>query len=393
MKARVWLAGAALIGATLAYAPTWITQAQDSGDKPAKEEPKAESEYSSAKEVMMSLAELTKDFKNPRNPSPEEIDAFFAGAFPRCADYLDANKDATDRDTIYNWAGRRGQYGYGQPAFVRIADSYLADHKDADDVKDWNDAKLFARLGIKDQSEAAQKDLKKLEEEAHDDASRRLELADIWLRHYDKSENKEAKDKLIEKLKGDETFAKSEDEWVKRRFMRTIFANSTVEEIKMGEAFPDWAKVMTVNALDGKPISLADYKGKVVLIDFWATWCGPCMHEMPNVIKLYNEMHEKGFEVIGISLDGESGLDKLKTTIAGKENVEAMPWRQIYDGGGWSTGLAMHYGIHSIPRPVLIDQEGKVAGDKLRGEELAAKVKELLSNNEDGEDDMDGADK
>jgi len=130
-----------------------------------------------------------------------------------------------------------------------------------------------------------------------------------------------------------------------------------------------------------------------VLIDFWATWCGPCMHEMPNVIKLYNEMHEKGFEVIGISLDGESGLDKLKTTIAGKENVEAMPWRQIYDGGGWSTGLAMHYGIHSIPRPVLIDQEGKVAGDKLRGEELAAKVKELLSNNEDGEDDMDGADK
>ena len=392
MSARAWLAGAALLGATLAVSPVWVAQAQDAGEeKPAADSTEKTSEYSSAQEVLGSLQGLTKDWKNPRNPSEEEIAGFFASAFPRCADYLDANKEAKDADLIYNWAGRRAAYAYGNEGFVRIANSYMAAKPEAEDLKTWKDAALFARLGIEADAEAAKKELVDLEKAAKDDPSRRLELADIWLRYFDKQSDSEGKSKLIEKLKTDESFTKSEDEWVQRRLMRTIFANSDKQEITDGEAFPDWASVMTVNALDGKPISVADYKGKVILIDFWAVWCGPCMGEMPNVIKLYEETHETGFEVIGISLDNESGkfdLEALKSTIAGKGRVSEMPWRQIYDGGGWSSGLAKYYGVRSIPKTVLIDQSGTVVAQGLRGEELASKVKELLAKDaaEEGAD-------
>jgi thiol-disulfide isomerase/thioredoxin len=386
MKARAWLAGVALLGAAVAYAPPTVALAQDNGDNPAKEGAEKKTEYDSAKAVLMSLRELVKGIKDTRHPTPEELTKYFGSAFPRFADYLDGHKDADDRGVLYRWVKRRTKYGYGQESFVRIADNYLGDNPDAEDAQDWKDAKLFARLGIEDQNAKAQEDLKKLEEEAKDDPSRRLELAALWLRYYTKKDDSDSRDKLIEKLKNDESFSKSDDEWVQRRLMRTVLANSGVEEIKTGEMFPGWSKVMKINALDGKPISLADYKGKVVLIDFWATWCGPCMHEMPNVIKLYKEAHEKGFEVIGITLDREKDIDKLKSTIAGNGRVGKMPWRQIYDGGFWTSGLAVHYGIHSIPRPVLIGPDGKVVADKLRGEALAAKVKELLGKDEPAED-------
>lgn len=385
MTARAWLAGAALLGATLAVSPVWVAQAQDAGEeKPAADSAEKASEYSSAKEVLGSLQELTKDWENPRNPSEEEIAGFFASAFPRCADYLDANKEAEDADLIYSWAGRRAAYAYGNQGFVRIANAYMASKPEAEDLKTWKDAALFARLGIESDAEAAKKELVDLEKAAKDDPSRRLEIADIWLRYFDKQSDTDGKAKLIEKLKTDESFTKSEDEWVQRRLMRTIFANSDTQEITDGEAFPDWASVMTVNALDGKPISVADYKGKVVLIDFWAVWCGPCMSEMPNVIKLHEETKEAGFEVIGISLDNESGkfdVEALKSTIAGKGRVSEMPWRQIYDGGGWGSGLAKFYGVRSIPKTVLIDQSGTVVAQGLRGEALASKVKELLAKN------------
>ena len=142
--------------------------------------------------------------------------------------------------------------------------------------------------------------------------------------------------------------------------------------------------------IDGEPISLADYRGKVVLVDFWATWCGPCLRAMPHIVEAYDEFNARGFEIIGISLDSEPGQQRGGPVIAPKPNSKttkkirkvakehSMTWRQIYEGGGWSTRLARENGIRSIPATFLIDRTGKVRYTNLRGRALAEKISELL---------------
>jgi thiol-disulfide isomerase/thioredoxin len=125
-------------------------------------------------------------------------------------------------------------------------------------------------------------------------------------------------------------------------------------------------------ATDGSAVDLAKMKDKVVLVDFWATWCGPCVGEMPNVIAAYEQFHEKGFEVIGISLDQDKGA------LDGFVKQRGMPWAQYFDGKGWENDLVKKYGIRGIPATFLIGKDGKVVASNLRGEELGAKVKELL---------------
>jgi len=135
-----------------------------------------------------------------------------------------------------------------------------------------------------------------------------------------------------------------------------------------GAKFPDFNE----KDLDGKPLSVANYKGKVVLVDFWATWCGPCVGELPNVLKAYETYHKKGFEIIGISLD--SNEKKLKDFIAEKK----MPWRQYFDGKGWGNKLAAKYGVNSIPATYLLDGEGKIIAKNLRGQALDEAVAKAL---------------
>lgn len=125
--------------------------------------------------------------------------------------------------------------------------------------------------------------------------------------------------------------------------------------------------------LAGQPLSPANYKGKVLLIDFWATWCGPCVHELPNVLKAYEKYHPKGFEIIGISLDKDE--QRLKNFIKEKN----IAWRQYFDGQGWSNKLAAKYGVQSIPATYLLDGEGKIIGKDLRGEDLDAAVAKALA--------------
>tara|TARA_R110002096_G_scaffold45372_9_gene121899 strand:- start:263 stop:1123 length:861 start_codon:yes stop_codon:yes gene_type:complete len=115
-------------------------------------------------------------------------------------------------------------------------------------------------------------------------------------------------------------------------------------------------------------VDLAAMKGKVILVDFWATWCPPCVAEMPNVIATYNELHDKGFEVIGISLDEDKAA--LESFI--EEN--GMPWAQYFDGKGWENELAQRYGIGSVPATFLIGKDGKVAASNLRGSQLEEAV-------------------
>jgi len=111
----------------------------------------------------------------------------------------------------------------------------------------------------------------------------------------------------------------------------------------------------------GANVDLAAMKGKVVLIDFWATWCGPCVAEIPNVLASYKKLHEKGFEIVGISLDSDES--RLKNFI--KEH--RMTWPQYFDGKGWDNKIAERFGIHSIPAMWLVGKDGKLVSTNVRG--------------------------
>lgn len=141
------------------------------------------------------------------------------------------------------------------------------------------------------------------------------------------------------------------------------------DTLAVGARFPSFA----VTNLAGKEMSLSDYKGKTVLVDFWATWCPPCRAELPNVIAVYQKFHDKGFDIVGVSLDEDK--DKLEKFLA----TNKMPWPQYFDGEGWQNSLAQKYGIESIPATYLLDGEGKIIAKDLRGEELEDAVSKAVA--------------
>ena len=128
-----------------------------------------------------------------------------------------------------------------------------------------------------------------------------------------------------------------------------------------------------VKSIRGERLSPSAYRGKVLLIDFWATWCGPCVAEMPNVKNVYEKYHPKGFEIVGISLD--QSRDKLDKYIESQE----IAWPQYFDGKWWNNDIAVRYGIKSIPTTILVDKKGKIRYKSLRGRQLENAVQELLA--------------
>ncbi len=133
--------------------------------------------------------------------------------------------------------------------------------------------------------------------------------------------------------------------------------------------------VLKGKSLDGKDFNIDDLKGKVVLVDYWATWCRPCIQEMPHVRHLYEAYHDKGFEVVGIS------LDEKKEVLQAFLESEKLPWVQLYPEGGagtWDNPFAKYYGISSIPTAILINREGKVVSLEAIGPELDKQLEKLL---------------
>ena len=148
------------------------------------------------------------------------------------------------------------------------------------------------------------------------------------------------------------------------RKLKTSIDN--IKKTSIGSMAPDF----TLPAPDGKNVSLSDYRGKIVLLDFWASWCGPCLREVPNVKKVYDKFHDKGFEILSVSLD-----DKKDNWVNAIEKND-LDWGHVSSLKGWSCPVAKLYNVSGVPAMLLIDKEGKIVATKLRGDLLMEKVAE-----------------
>jgi len=150
----------------------------------------------------------------------------------------------------------------------------------------------------------------------------------------------------------------------------------TAEKIEIGKRRQAGAKAtdFTQNDLNDKPFTLSSLRGKYVLVDFWASWCVPCRAENPNVVKAYNELKGKNFEIVGVSLDYPGG----KAVWAEAVKKDGLPWIHVSDLKGWKNEVALLYGINSVPQNLLINPEGVIIAKNLRGEDLTEKLKALI---------------
>lgn len=172
----------------------------------------------------------------------------------------------------------------------------------------------------------------------------------------------------------------------KVEILEPIYAafDSTVQQSKFGKtinesivairktAIGQEAPEFTMNDLEGKPVTLSSTRGKIVLVDFWASWCGPCRRENPNVVKAYAKFHPKGLEILGVSLDKDK--DKWLEAI----QKDKLTWNHVSDLKGWGNQAAKTYGIRAIPANVLLDKDGKILAKNLRGEDLVKKLAEVV---------------
>ena len=145
----------------------------------------------------------------------------------------------------------------------------------------------------------------------------------------------------------------------------------TLESAKktaVGIAAPDF----TLPDTKGKATSLSSFKGKITLVDFWASWCGPCREENPNVVLAYQKYHPKGFTILSVSLDNSK--DKWEEAI----KHDKLNWNHVSDLKGWQSSVAVLYGVRGIPTNFLLDKDGKIIAKDLRGEDLEKKLAEVI---------------
>jgi thiol-disulfide isomerase/thioredoxin len=142
-----------------------------------------------------------------------------------------------------------------------------------------------------------------------------------------------------------------------------------MKKLNVGSVAPE----IKLNTPEGKELALSSLRGKVVLIDFWASWCGPCRKENPNVVRIYAAYHKKGFEVYSVS------LDKDKNAWIKAIADDKLTWTHVSDLGYWQSAVVPLYEIKGIPMTILLDKEGKIVAKNLRGKELESKIAEILN--------------
>ena len=145
----------------------------------------------------------------------------------------------------------------------------------------------------------------------------------------------------------------------------------TYKTVAIGQVAPDIMQADTA----GNNISLSSLRGKYVLVDFWASWCGPCRRENPNIVKAYQAYNAKGFEIFGVSYDNEKGTAKWKKAIVD----DGLSWKQVSDLQGWKNATSEQYYIKAIPSNVLLDKEGRIIAKNLFGKQLTDKLAALLN--------------
>jgi len=148
-----------------------------------------------------------------------------------------------------------------------------------------------------------------------------------------------------------------------------VEADSIHRSLAVGTVFPDFS----VTDLNGQPLSTASYRGKILLIEFWAAWCPDCHVQMPLILAAYNKYHADGFDIIGVSLDQAD-----KSVLTNYLKNDHIPWPQYYDGKYWDNALAVKYGVHFTPENYLLDREGRIIGKDLEGRALARAVQLAL---------------
>lgn len=150
--------------------------------------------------------------------------------------------------------------------------------------------------------------------------------------------------------------------------------SETLERVKL-TALGAIAPEFTQNDPNGNPVKISDFRGKYVLLDFWAAWCGPCRQENPNVVENYNKYKDKNFTVLGVSLDRPGDKEKWLKAI----RDDKLAWTHVSELNYFNNSAAVKYGIVAIPQNYLIDPEGRIVAKNLRGDELGRKLQELLS--------------